>query len=570
MKRLLFLFLIGFLFTSCARVGSPVGGDKDSVAPEFIGSNIDSSRVNIPTSLKELRIDFNEYITLKEVQKNLNVSPPITKIKRILPSSLGNKFILIQWDDSLQANTTYNFNFGNAIADLNEGNVLPYFNFAFSTGEKLDELYISGEITDALQKTDEKNTTTKKNYIIGLYKATDSIDYKKKPYYVTKADTDGYYELNYLAPGSYRVLAFNDENQNSVLETGKEAVGFLKEPVDLDKSISGLNLKIYPSKKAVKQTEVKNVPGGILMLFEGKPDKVELASVTEKLNDYKTTYKSKSDSAYIWFDAKKLDLGQEQNERLQLSYDADGKQDTIQHTYRYSKAEEFTISNAKSNIIPPNQDFVVSANMPVMNIQADKWTLKSDSIARDFTAKISEDNPNHLIISSAFEIGKKYELTVPKNTVTSYYEVLPKSYQFNFEIDKAENYGTFRLILMNKPEQKFWIQFLNEKSEIQFQRFTDASENLFTEIKPGKYNIRILVDNNGNGFWDEADFENQIFAEDAYLFPKTIEIRALWENKENWDLKELPLKTETTEDSSAPVLLPPTSPPPPPTDENPE
>ena len=77
---------------------------------------------------------------------------------------------------------------------------------------------------------------------------------------------------------------------------------------------------------------------------------------------------------------------------------------------------------------------------------------KSDSIARDFTAKISEDNPNHLIISSAFEIGKKYELTVPKNTVTSYYEVLPKSYQFNFEIDKAENYGTFRLILMNKPD----------------------------------------------------------------------------------------------------------------------
>jgi hypothetical protein len=65
---------------------------------------------------------------------------------------------LIQWTDTLQANTTYNFNFGNAIADNNEGNILKYFNFAFSTGEKIDDLYISGEIKDALslKKVQEK------------------------------------------------------------------------------------------------------------------------------------------------------------------------------------------------------------------------------------------------------------------------------------------------------------------------------------------------------------------------------------------------------------------------------
>ncbi len=42
--------------------------------------------------------------------------------------------------DMLQANTTYNFNFGNAIVDNNESNPLPHFNFAFSTGDKIDDL----------------------------------------------------------------------------------------------------------------------------------------------------------------------------------------------------------------------------------------------------------------------------------------------------------------------------------------------------------------------------------------------------------------------------------------------
>ena len=539
MKKFLFLFLISIVLFSCARVGSPVGGSKDTLAPNFLGSNLDSARINVPTNLKELRLDFDEYITLKEIQKNLNISPPIQKIKRILPSSLGNKFILIQWDDSLQANTTYNFNFGNAIADLNEGNVLPYFNYAFSTGDKLDELYISGEVKDGFTKTDEE-AATKKNYIVGLYKASDSVDYRKKPYYLTKADADGYYELNYLSPGTYRIVAFDDENQNSVMELGKEAVAFRKEPVLLDKSISGLNLSVYPTKKAVKQTEIKEIPGGILMLFEGKPTKVEVLSVTDKLNDYKVTHQPKSDSVNVWFDAKKLNLGQDQMERIQLSYDADGKKDTVQYSYRYNKTNELTISNAKSNLFAPNQDFVISANMPVEKIQPEKWTLKSDSITRDFTAKISETNPKQIIVSSAFEVGKKYQLTVPKNTVSSFYEVLPKSYQFNFEIDKAENYGSFTLNLENKPAQKFWLQFLSEKNEIAFQRFTDAAQNKFTEIKPGKYTIRILVDNNGNGFWDEADFVNETSAEDVYLFPKTIEIRPLWENVETWNLSEQP------------------------------
>ena len=195
MIKLFLLALSAVILLSCARVGSPIGGDRDTIAPRIIGSSIDTPRVNVSRDLKELRIAFDEYITLKDVNKNLIISPPIRKIKRILPSNLATKEIVIQWEDTLQANTTYSFNFGSSIQDHNEGNVLPYYNYAFSTGEKIDDLYISGEVTDAMQI---KAASAKVSKVVGLYQDKDSMDYRQKPYYITRVDEDGYYELNYL------------------------------------------------------------------------------------------------------------------------------------------------------------------------------------------------------------------------------------------------------------------------------------------------------------------------------------------------------------------------------------
>lgn len=551
MKNFFLLTVFSILLLSCARVGSPVGGKKDSIAPKFLSSNIDTLRVNVPTDLKELKIVFDEYIMLKDVSKNLIISPPI-RYKRILPSTLGNHYILIEWDEPLQENTTYNFNFGNSIVDLNEGNVLPYFNFAFSTGPELDQLYISGDVFDAMAIRDENTPPdTKNNFIVGLYKESDSIDYRQKPYYITKADPDGYFELNYLSPGTYRVIAFNDENSNSIYDAGTEPVGFRKEPVVLEQSVSGMPIYLYPSDKAVKYKEGKEMIGGILMTFEGNPQNVEVKSLSENLQDFKVTHKAYSDSVNIWFDAEQQELGLTQSERLQLSYDADGVQDTVFLTYRKVTKDELTLANAMSGTIPPNKGLEIVSNYPIQNINTQNWTLTSDSIARPLSAEIVPDNPFKIKVSGDFEIGKKYELMVPSKTVSSYYKTNDKAYQFNFEIDKAENYGKFTLNIVNKPESKFWVQFLNESGVIQFSKYTDEASHRFTELKPATYRIRILVDNNGNGYWDGANFEKQTFAEDVYLFPKKVEIRALWENVETWDLSSnatnmIPSATEQT------------------------
>ncbi len=567
MKKIFFVFIVSLLLVSCARVGSPVGGHKDTIPPNLIGSNIDTTRVNISQNLKELRLDFDEYITLDKITKNLIISPPIKKIKKIYPTSLANRYVLIQWEDTLQANTTYNFNFGNAIKDNNENNVLRYFNFAFSTGDKLDNNYISGEVQNLLPSK-SNNSSSQKDLIVGLYKDKDSIDYKQKPYYISNADDDGYYELNFLSPGDYKIIAYEDQNGNGIFDTGLENIGFFKDKITIEegKNFSGKNISITPSAFPFKYKETVENPGGALMLFEGNPEKLQINAVSENIKDLKVTHRKFSDTAYVWFDAKKDSIGVKQSTQLKFSFDTGAKQDTVSLFYRQNPKNEMKISNPYGNSLAPKTSFSFISNYALDNINTEKWTMVSDSISQPFDAKISDDNPFKIVVNSDFKEGKKYSLTVPKESVTSYFDKIGKSYRFDFEVDKAENYGTVTVNIANPPSSKFWIQLLDTKMEAVYSKYTTGSYQKFNIIKPATYIVRILVDNNANEHWDPADFEKGIFAEDAYIFKKKITARPMWEIVETWDLKDPKtngIPTEVTDsnpkntiDKEEPLVIP--------------
>ena len=291
---------------------------------------------------------------------------------------------------------------------------------------------------------------------------------------------------------------------------------------------------------------MKEVPCGILMLFEGNPDEVKVTAKGNRPENYQVTHVPKSDSLYIWFDAKKENLGITQSENLKFAYDNGVKKDSASMFYRFNAKNEMTLSNAKGNLLPPNQDFVFSSNYYVDKIQPEKWKLVSDSIQQEFTAKVSEKNPFEIRLSSNFKEGKKYSLTVPKETVSSFFESNAKYYRFDFQADKTENYGTLFVTLENAPTHHFWLQMLNETGDVAYSKFGKETKQIFNAVKPGKYQLRILVDNNENGSWDTADFENNEFAEEVYVFEKKIDIRPLWEIREIWNLNPKKDGPETT------------------------
>ena len=120
LKNITFLLASLLLLTNCAKRGTITGGDKDTIAPKIINSAPENFSTNFKGT--EIKINFDELIKVKNINKQLIISPPMKKQPIVIPQGSASKFISIKIIDTLQENTTYSFNFGQSITDNNEEN----------------------------------------------------------------------------------------------------------------------------------------------------------------------------------------------------------------------------------------------------------------------------------------------------------------------------------------------------------------------------------------------------------------------------------------------------------------
>lgn len=562
----LLLVVLSVIAFSCAQLGSPDGGPRDTTIPKVLSATPDTFATNVPTSLKELRINFDKYVTLKDPSRQLIISPPIKKIKRIIPANIANKYILIQWEDTLKANTTYNFNFGNSIAGNNEGNILAYYNFVFSTGKKLDSLFISGNVDDVLQPqigSEDKalalTSDQAKPVVVGLYKADSTANFQQKPYYLTSVDKDGYFELNYLAPGKYDMLAFQDDNQNSVYDPGKEKIAFLSKPLNLKKDTTKMRLLLSPPKRNFKFTGLSAIPGGLLGLYEGRPltDSLDFKQVGDALKSFKIIKKEKSDSVYVWIDPKNNDFT-ETSKQIRFSYfnPLKKKVDSTSVYYKPVAKEALAVNMNVQDKLPPGAPLILTANMALKDLNIKNWKLTIDSTTVvPFKAEISPFNDFEATIAANFPENKRFQLLIPKETIQSYFYSNEKALLFEFATGKAQDYGTLVVHLEHAPSAPYWMQILDQSFKVVTQkRVKGVSKVTFENLKPDTYLVRVLVDENDNGEWDGADFAARTQPEPAYLWGKKLIVRPSWRIEETWDLTDTtPYKPSENDESLIPT-----------------
>lgn len=173
--------------------------------------------------------------------------------------------------------------------------------------------------------------------------------------------------------------------------------------------------------------------------------------------------------------------------------------------------------------LPPKAEFKIASGYYIDKIDPSKWTLniKGDSLNTvPFQARISETNPYQILVQSDFISGKSYQLTIPKETVSSFYTRNVQSKRFDFDIAKVDEFGSLEFTLSNAPATHYWIQLLDDSEKVVYQKYTKGNQVKFDIVKPAEYIVRILVDNNENKYWDEADLASETFAEEAFVFYK--------------------------------------------------
>ncbi len=216
-----FLFLL--LPKSCANTsGSPEGGPKDSIPPVLVATYPLPNSTNHPTEKRKshLYFEFDEYVTLKDQNKNFFLSPPQSKPP---VSKIRGKQIVISFEEPLDSNQTYSFSLGEAVKDNNEGNPFPPFTLSFSTGNHVDSLYVSGSIYQSSNMLPVQGAT-----ILFHTDLSDSAIFKVRPRAAAKSDSWGYFAVRNLPKDSvYRVYAIEDLNNNNLYDPETERVAFL-------------------------------------------------------------------------------------------------------------------------------------------------------------------------------------------------------------------------------------------------------------------------------------------------------------------------------------------------------
>jgi len=242
------VFINLILCNGCAQIGSPSGGPKDTTAPVLVKSmpGLDATMFDDD----KISLTFDEYIEIQDLSSNLMISP-LPKNNPVIQSNL--KSINIRFKDSLLPNTTYKINFGNAIKDVNEGNVMRDFEFVFSTGPKIDSLTVTGKVI--LAQTGKTDSTL----VAMLYKnAVDSSVQTRRPDYITKLKGDGSFTFTRLPGESFRLYALKDGDGNKAYNAETELFAFADSAVMPSENPKPSVLLAYAVKKAESQSSTQS------------------------------------------------------------------------------------------------------------------------------------------------------------------------------------------------------------------------------------------------------------------------------------------------------------------------
>ena len=229
--------------SGCAQIGSITGGTKDTIAPVLVDASPKVLSTNFTGN--KITFTFDEYIDeLQDVQANILVSP-YPKLNPEFKSKL--KTVSVKLKDTLLPNTTYSINFGRAIRDVNEGNVLKNFTYVFSTGKIIDTLSISGKVE--LAETGKADSTM----IVMLYRnAVDTTVQHFKPAYIAFVKGDGSFIFNNLPPGNFNIYALKDGDGGKTYNSKTEVFAFSDKPVIISSSTAPVELYAYAEEKISK------------------------------------------------------------------------------------------------------------------------------------------------------------------------------------------------------------------------------------------------------------------------------------------------------------------------------
>jgi hypothetical protein len=572
------------LLCHCANPMAPEGGPKDVTPPKPVFCDPPANSTNFHK--KEIRITFDEYIQLKDQTNQVTIAPPLKSNPDL---RLRGKSIFIRLQDTLKSNSTYSINFGDAISDLTENNILHDYSYVFSTGSYIDSLSLSGRVINDFDQVPQKDVMAmlyiNENDTLPL----DSLPFHVRPYYMAKTNENGEFHFKNLRDVPFLLFALKDMNNDFIFDLPNEKVAFC------DSLVKGIYIK-PPSPETLRKDSLAKhdttiakhdttitkkdtgklfkqiMPGITLMLFEeiDSTQKILKADMVNEnqvgicfrfpalkpqfipLNIPDTSgwmipeINPRRDSVFLWLKNPGKD-----SLYLQL-VDKDKTIDTARIDLRKKSPKKKKADKGAAKLIK----LVVTTNMPdgrFNQFKTDPVLIFSYPLVQYDLSRIllidgkdtskprlafTDSIKRKLRIFHKWKEDHPYRIIIPDSIFWSVNGNSNDSVIFAFRSHSLRDFGSIQMTVNIKdPSGNYLIQLLDEKENlIEQQVITGPGKVKFDYLSTGKYKIKAICDRNRNGRWDTGKFSRKLQPEKVQYYQKIIEVRANWDIDESWDL----------------------------------
>ena len=533
MKNFICIVISALVFFGCAKRGNPSGGPIDSIPPVLVNASPKLNSINFDSD--EIRLTFDEWIKLENIQDQLIISPPIDKSSyEITPLSGVTKKVFLRFLDSLNPKTTYTINFGNSIQDNNENNPLTFFSYTFSTGETIDSLFIMGNIIDAFDQETDDYISLQLYRVDSLFK--DSIIYSDKPTYISNTLDSTNYKFQNLKEGKYLLIALKDLDNNYFFDPFYDKIGFMDSLIILPRD-SIIDLKLFKEETDLvweKPHFINSEKIGFGYYGRLDMDKIKIESNIPDSVNFVFTKEKDIDTLNLWlsknsFDSLNFKLVESDTTKL-TTVKFDRKKDSLM--------DSLNLSPRTINVIDLNESFKISSNIPIDNVEDSLITVRDiDSLVIPFSTKINSEL-NEVFISFDVSPSDKYNILIKPNAIKDIRGSVNDTLNYNVVSQTLEDYGNIFLDIVGGNNSKYILQLLNSNNEIikEYKNAYSNSSYTFNYVRPGKYTFRLIEDLNSNDMWDTGNYIKRKQPEPVYYFPSEIDVRANWDLNETFNL----------------------------------
>ena len=592
------LLFLGAFLTRCANIMSPEGGPKDTLPPVIVNLTPGNFATNFKE--KKIYIEFNEYVQIKDQNKEMFTSPQMKKMPLI---STRGKGIVITIRDTLKENTTYAIDLGSAIRDNNEGNPINAMRYVFSTGDTVDSLMCSGYTADSY-KADSVSRTFLWFYIADSLPDTpdyDSTIFNRKPDVIARAQNNGIFIAQNLKPVAYRIYAFGDKNDNQMYEPGTDLVGILDtlyNPATMppfaiwfdslrhypsadpqlyfrmftDKAFKGqrlvaamrpdckqitlyfntalpkidsLLLDSIPSDKIIFDPRTKGKDTLNLWLnvaAEQLPDTIKGSITYYRHDSIRQLVKTTEPIKVAW---KQVESKEEQKEREKEERERKKAEDEGREYIPPKRPNPFKFKSSASGEINPEKGFEITVDYPLVAFDSTAVKLykvtgnEQNPTETEVEKHFIRDtlNAGHYFVRANWENATKYRFYVPKGSLKDVMEYECDSISSSFSTYDPEKFSKIVLTIKGEEGKQYIIQQTDSSSKTQ-QELKGVVSGKYTInfVSPGEIRIRIIEDTNGNGEWDAGDVINRLQPERSEMFINE-KGEDLFATKANWDIE---------------------------------